>query len=107
VLASDLRCLDAHAHLGNLAFPRNPDMAVRHYDMGVKIGELSLGKDFTGLLPWGCVDNRPFLRCLFCYGLCLWRFARLRDAEKVFTRVLWLNPTDKQGAWFNLSDVKQ
>jgi hypothetical protein len=77
------------------------------YEMGVKIGELSLGKDFTGLLPWGCVDNRPFLRCLFGYGLCLWRFARLRDAEKVFTRVLWLNPTDNQGARFNLSDVKQ
>lgn len=107
MLASDLRCLDAHAHLGNFAFPRNPDMAVRHYDMGVKIGELSLGKDFTGLLPWGCFDNRPFLRCLFGYGLCLWRFARLRDAEKVFTRMLWLNPTDNQGARLNLSDVKQ
>jgi hypothetical protein len=24
MLASDLRCLDAHAHLGNFAFPRNP-----------------------------------------------------------------------------------
>ena len=23
--------------------------------------------------------------------LCLWRFGRLRDAEKVFTRMLWLN----------------
>ena len=64
VLAADLRCLDAHAHLGNFAFPRDPDTAVRHYDIGVKIGELSLGKDFDGLLPWGCMDNRPFLRCL-------------------------------------------
>lgn len=107
MLASDLRSLDAHAHLGNFTFARNPDMAIRHYDMGVKIGELSLGKDFDGLLPWGCVDNRPFLRCLFGYGLCLWRFGRLRDAEKVFTRMLWLNPMDNQGARFNLSDVKK
>jgi hypothetical protein len=106
MLASDLRSLDAHAHLGNFAFDRNPEMAVRHYDMGVKIGELSLGKDFTGLLPWGRIDNRPFLRCLCGYGLCLWRFGRLRDAEKVFTRILWLNPTDNQGARFNLYDVK-
>jgi hypothetical protein len=51
LLATDLRCLDAHAHLGNLVFDHDPDTAVRHYDMGVKIGELSLGKDFGGLLP--------------------------------------------------------
>jgi hypothetical protein len=107
ILTADLRCLDAHAHLGNFAFPRDPDTAVRHYDIGVKIGELSLGKDFGGLLPWGCTDNRPFLRCLHGYGLCLWRFGRMRDAEKVFTRMLWLNPTDNQGARFNLSDVKE
>jgi hypothetical protein len=107
MLASDLRCLDAHAHLGNFAFPNNPDIAIRHYDMGVKIGEVSLGKDFTGLLPCGCVNNRPFLRCLFGYGLCLWRFGRLRDAEKVFTRMLMLNPTDNQGVRSNLSDVKE
>ncbi len=90
--------LDAHVHLGNIAFPHDPDMAVRYYNMGVRIGEPSLGKDFDGLLPWGCIDNRPFLRCLFSYGLFLWRFGRLRDAERVFARMLWLNPTDNQRA---------
>jgi hypothetical protein len=107
LLAADLRCLDAHAHLGNLAFPHNPDLAVRFYDVGVKIGELCLGTDFTGLIPWELTDNRPFLRCLHGYGLCLWRFGRLRDAEKVFTRMLMLNPTDNQGVRFNLSDAKK
>ena len=107
ILVADLRCLDAHAHLGIFAFHRDPDTAVRHYDIGVKIGELSLGKDFSGLLRWGCIDNRPFLRCLYGYGLCLWRFGRMRDAEKVFTRMLWLNPTDNQGARFDLYDVKE
>ena len=53
------------------------------------------------------LDNRPFLRCLHGYGLCLWRFGRMRDAEKIFTRMLWLNPTDNQGARFNLYDVKE
>jgi hypothetical protein len=38
LLAADLRCLDAHAHLGNLAFDRDPDTAVRYYDIGVRIG---------------------------------------------------------------------
>jgi hypothetical protein len=107
VLVSDLRCLDAHAHLGNFAFLRDPDTAIRHYDIGVKIGELSLGKEFNGLLPWAHINNRPFLRCLSGYGLCLWRFGRLREAEKVFTRMLWLNPTDNQGVRSDLSDVKE
>ena len=107
LLAADLRCLDAHAHLGNLAFDHDPDTAVRHYDMGVKIGEFSLGKDFGGLLPWGFVENRPYLRCLHGYGLCLWRFGRLREAEKVFTRMLWLNPDDNQGVCAELADVKE
>jgi hypothetical protein len=107
VLTADLRCLDAHAHLGNLVFNRDPDMAIRCYDVGLKIGELSLGKDFNGLLPWGYTDNRPFLRCLHGYGLCLWRFGRFREAEKLFTRMLWLNPTGNQGACFNLYDVKE
>ena len=40
----DLRCLDAHAHLGNLVFDRSPDEAIRHYEVGVRIGELSLGR---------------------------------------------------------------
>lgn len=107
LLAADLRCLDAHAHLGNFAFPLDPDTAIRYYDIGVRIGELSLGKDFTGLLPWGLIDNRPFLRCLHGYGLCLWRFGRLRDAERVFTRMLWLNPADNLGVRFELSEVME
>jgi hypothetical protein len=106
LLAADLRCLDAHAHLGDFAFHGGPDTAVRHYDMGVKIGELSFGKDFDGLLPWEYVGNRPFLRCLHGYGLCLWRFGRFREAEKVFIRMLRFSPADHQGARFALTEVK-
>ncbi len=84
-----------------------PAKIIFNYEIGVKIGELSLGKDFNGLLPWGCINNRPFLRCLHGYGLCLWRLGRVREAEKVFTRMLWLNPSDNQGARFNLYNVKE
>jgi hypothetical protein len=69
VLEVDLRCLDAHAHLGNLVFDHTPQEALRHYEVGVRIGELSLGEDFTGVLGWGLVANRPFLCCLKGYGL--------------------------------------
>lgn len=101
----DLRCLDAHAHLGLSMFER-PQQAIRHYEAGVRIGELSLGPDFDGLLPWHCIDNRPLLRCLQGYGLCLWRLQRFEEAARVFDRLLWLNPTDNQGIRFLVDDVR-
>ena len=107
LLIADLRCLDAHAHLGNLAFDHYPEKAIRHYEVGVRIGELSLGKNFEGLLPWGHINNRPFLRCLNGYGLCLWRLGRVKEADDVFTRMLWLNPTDNQGVRGLIDDVRR
>ena len=103
---ADIRCLDAHAHLGNFVFDR-PAEAIRHYDAGVRIGELSLGHSFGGLLPWGHIDNRPFLRCMHGYGLCCWRLGRFEDAETVFDRMLWLNPSDNQGVRGLMGPVRQ
>ena len=68
---ADLRYLDGHAHLGNLAFDTGPQDTIRNYDVAVRIGELSLPADFHGVIPWGLIDNRPFLRCLSGYGLYL------------------------------------
>lgn len=106
LLAADLRCLDAHAHLGNLLFDGSPGDALRHYEVGVRIAELSLGEGFEGVLPWSLVDNRPFLRCLKGYGLCLWRLGRLDEAARVFDRMLWMNPSDNQGVRFLLPAVR-
>lgn len=103
---ADLRCLDAHAHLANLLFDAGAEFASRHFEMGVRIGDLSLGDGFAGVLPWGHLDNRPFLRCLYGYGLCLWRLERFDEAAAVFERLLWLNPTDNQGARFVISSVR-
>ena len=105
LLAEDLRSLDAHSHLGNFAFETDPKQAMRHYRVGSAIGELSLGESFDGVLPWGHVDNRPFLRCLHGVGLCFWRLGDLEQAAKTFTRMLWLNPSDNQGERFNLANV--
>lgn len=77
---TDLRCLDAHAHLGNQVWDQWPKNAIRHYEAGFRIGELSLGQDFHGVLPWGWIDNRPFLRCMHGFGLCLCRLGRFEEA---------------------------
>ncbi len=106
MLAADLRCLDAYAHLGNVAFDHRPEQSIRHYEVGVRIGELSLGADFDALLPWGRIDNRPFLRCMHGFGLCLWRLGRDEEAAALFERMLWLNPTDNQGIRFLLPEVR-
>ena len=107
LLAVDLRCLDAHAHLGNFAFDHFPEKAIRHYEAGFRIGELSLDEDFTGVLHWGNIGNRPFLRCMHGYGLCLSRLGRIEEAAKIFTRMLWFNPSDNQGVRFLLSEIKE
>ncbi len=107
VLCSDLRCIDAHAHLGNLEFDRSPRRAIAHYEMGIRIGELSLPPGFDGVLIWGHIYNRPFLRCLHGYGLCLWRLGKIQQADEVFARILSLNPNDNQGVRFCREDILQ
>jgi hypothetical protein len=106
LLAADLRCLDAHAHLGNFAFDVAPEEAIRHYEVGLRVGELSLGDGFDGLLPWAHLGNRPFLRCLHGHGLCLWRLGRSDEAAAAFERLLGLDPADHQGVRFLLPAVR-
>lgn len=103
---ADLRCLQAHAGLGHIWFKAFPKVALWHYEVGLGIGRLSLGSDFLGVLPWGCDDNRPFLRCMHGFGLCLWRLGRFEEAVGVFLEMLGLNPVDNQGLRFLLDSVR-
>jgi tetratricopeptide (TPR) repeat protein len=104
LLEADPRCLDAYAHLGWLQ--PEPDQALGHYQAGIAIAELSLPDGFDGVLPWGRLDNRPFLRCL--HGLCisLWRLARFDEATAAAESLLWLNPADHQGASEIVADLR-
>ncbi len=106
LLIRDLRCLDAHAHLGNLVFDPDARSALWHYERGVLIGQLSLGPAFENVLPWGLVNNRPYLRCLGGMGLCLWRLGRYEEAEAVFGRLLWICPSDNLGIRMLLPQVQ-
>jgi hypothetical protein len=46
----DLRCLDAHSHLGNMVFDDDPAKALRHYEVGMRIGERK--QNFVGQSFW-------------------------------------------------------
>ena len=92
LVAQDERCIDAWVHLGNMAFEHaGPETALPLYDRAVAIGEQALGSGFFGVLSWGFVDNRPFLRALHGLGLCAWRQGRWEDAEAVFSTRAWVD----------------
>ena len=97
LLESDLRLLDGHAWLGDQQnqgkYRRH---AIRHYEVGVRIGELSLDEDFEGTLPWDLAGNRPILRCLRGLGECYWDRGHLDEAGQIFERLLRLDPEDGQ-----------
>ncbi len=105
-LVADLRCIDAHVHLGNLEFDRRPEQAMVHYEIAVALGDLSFPHGFDGLLLWSHVHNRSFLRALHGLGLCLWRLGRDEEALQVFERGLALNPPDNQGLRFCWDDLR-
>jgi hypothetical protein len=53
------------------------------------------------------IDNRPFLRCLHGYGLCLWRLEQQDEAARVFDRLLWYDPSDSLGVRFLVEPVQR
>ena len=52
------------------------------------------------------LDNRPYLRCLHGYALCLWRIGGFEDAMEVIEELLWINPSDNQGARYHLAQLR-
>ncbi|MDZ7801979.1 MAG: hypothetical protein U5K81_14465 [Trueperaceae bacterium] len=106
----DLRCLDAHAHLGNQAFPMGEvsprwwERARRHYLVGVDLAERVLRED--DVTPKGLLDNRPYLRCLHGLGLATWALGDAQEGGRVFERLLRRDPSDGAGARFLLQAVR-
>ncbi|MDY7105132.1 MAG: tetratricopeptide repeat protein [Actinomycetota bacterium] len=94
VIAEDPRCVDAWVHLGVIAsVDRGPKAALEYYETAVALGEAALPEGFGGVLPWGMIDNRPFLRGLGGLARCAWRQRRWDEAEAMFTALVWLDPT--------------
>lgn len=111
LLEQDLRCIDAHVHMGNFTFGDGQSeywvrQALTHYSVGVEMGRFFLGSSFSGKLPWGLIDNRPFLRALHGQCLCYWALNDSASAAKVARYLLKLNPDDNQGVRLILPDIE-
>ncbi|MDP2858307.1 MAG: cytoplasmic protein, partial [Bacillota bacterium] len=106
-LTQDTRCIDAYVHLGNIRFRHYHseiavEQALKSYRAGVAVGEQALPEGFNGLLLWGYIDNRPFLRALHGLALCEWRLGRTSCARSVFMRLLMLDPDDALRVRFSM-----
>ena len=102
----------AYSHLGNIHLPDYDessyvDFAMPYYKAGVKIGEYLLGSNFDGQLPWGLIDNRPYLRALHGYGLCLMKKGENKEALDIFEKLLGLSPMDNLGLRFLIDEILQ
>jgi hypothetical protein len=65
-----------------------------------------VGEDFEGVLPWGLVENRPFLRCLLGLSRALLRRDRREDAAAALRRLLRLDPADHLRARASLAAIE-
>ena len=55
--------IDSYHHLGNIAWGSGRlTQALKYYEMAYRIGRLTVPAGFSGRLPWGIIENRPFLR---------------------------------------------
>lgn len=55
------------------------------------------GIDQLDEIPWGMIDNRPFLRCYHGLGVTMLDKGDLQGASKKFLFLLRVNPIDNQG----------
>ena len=98
--------IDSYHHLGIIETDlEHRERALKYFETGYRIGLLSFPKNFGGILPWICLENRPFLRAAHGYGLALERKRRHVEAVEVYEQILALNPNDNQGIRYLLPSL--
>jgi len=88
---------DAHNHLGIRMLDREKFAdAETHFLAAVEGGERGLVRE-DGLIEWGCMENRPYLRGLANLAIVYRDTERWGEALETHLRILKLNPNDNQG----------
>ncbi len=93
--------IDGHAHLGGALLSEGKSkLALQAYLCGLDVGERAIPIGFSGLIQWGFLENRPFLRSAYGAALCHIRLGKHIDALHLMEKILSWNPNDNQGVRF-------
>jgi tetratricopeptide (TPR) repeat protein len=96
-LELDPRHADAHNHLGIVSLEaRKLKAAERHFRAAIDGGQRRLERAGAEV-PWGFVENRPYLRGLANLALVLVEQKKWAEALAIHRQLLKLNPNDNQG----------
>lgn len=95
--------LDAHAHLGYALLELGKcKAALEACETGVSIARALVSEKYDGLIEWGWLENRPFLRMIHASVLALLAARKRPQAIERMECLLKWNPEDNQGLRFIL-----
>lgn len=90
--------IDVHAHIGNALLRQGKSgLALAAYQKGMALGTAAIPPGYSGLIEWGWLENRPFLRAFHGAVLCYLRRRRWNKAIPLMKDILEWNPGDHQG----------
>jgi hypothetical protein len=98
---ADLRCLDAHAHLGNFVFDHRPKEAIRHYEAGVRIW----APPSTACCP-GAASTTVRSSAACAGSACVSGGSVDSRRRRASSTGCWLNPSDNQGVRVLVEEVR-
>lgn len=100
--------IDALNYLGLIEWHMgNPVSAENYYLRAYETGQSVLPPEFRGRLPWGWIDNRPFLQALHGLALVKLRRGYTDEAGRLFEQLISLDPDDHLEAGPILDDIKK
>lgn len=106
LLTADPDFIDGHAHLGYALFDQGKyKLALQACQRGVQVGEGVISPGFDGLIEWGYLENRPFLRAMHGLVLSLLRLGQRLKALPLMEQMLSWNPDDNQGIRYLIGSV--
>ena len=93
--------LDGYAHLGFAQLEiGKAKAALEACEKGLAISRSIIPARYDGLIEWGWLENRPFLRLLYATVLALLTVKQRGRAIEMMQRILKWNPGDNQGIRF-------
>jgi tetratricopeptide (TPR) repeat protein len=98
IILKDPLYSNAYLLLSTLSYAENDfEQAQRDLNKGLNIWESSIPEDFDGEIPWGFLENRPYLTLLFEMAILTDKAGKPEEAITYADKVLKYNPNDNQG----------